>query len=211
MGRLNAQRMYQSAITEQPERALSEQQAPDGGRDQGEPSLVLVTYASRKGATTGVAGHIAAGLLRRELAVDLRPVEQVRDLAMYHAVILGAAVYNQEWPAEAREFVTRNLRTLSDMPLWLFSVGSFGDEGRFGKSIVRKEPRGITALCDELKAHDYRVFAGVVDRSQWPWFSRVFFRVSGGRFGDNRDWAAIDAWAQQIALSLRSPSRAQRT
>lgn len=174
-----------------------------------EPPPVLVTYASRKGATTGVAGHVAAGLMRREIAVDLRPVEQVGDLSRYCAVVFGAAVYNQEWPTEGREFVARNADALSQMPVWLFSVGSLGDEGRLGSSIVRMEPRGIAELCDQIHARDYRVFAGVVQASQWPWFGRLFFRASGGRFGDNRDWGAIDAWAQRIAGSLLSQPRAR--
>ena len=49
----------------------------------------------------------------------------------------------------------------------------------------------------------YRVFAGVIERSQWPAPSRLLYHLLGGRLGDNRDWADIDAWARTIAAQLR--------
>jgi hypothetical protein len=39
-------------------------------------------------------------------------------------------------------------------------------------------------------------------QNRWPFWSRVFFHAFGGRFGDHRDWPVIDAWAEQIALTL---------
>lgn len=60
----------------------------------------------------------------------------------------------------------------------------------------RWEPRAGVACCE------YRVFAGVIDRHQWPFLSRLFFYALGGRLGDNRDWPAIDAWAEEIAHAL---------
>jgi menaquinone-dependent protoporphyrinogen oxidase len=68
--------------------------------------------------------------------------------------------------------------------------------------MMKKEPRGIAALEETIRPRDYRVFAGVIDRHQWPFLSRLFFYTFGGRFGDNRDWADIDAWAEGIAGTL---------
>jgi menaquinone-dependent protoporphyrinogen oxidase len=65
---------------------------------------------------------------------------------------------------------------------------------------------------DDVEAYDAvvfgspvynRVFAGVIDRHQWPFVSRQFFHALGGRLGDNRDWDDIDAWATKIAAALR--------
>jgi menaquinone-dependent protoporphyrinogen oxidase len=41
---------------------------------------VLVTYATRHGATAGIAERIAAGLEQAGLPADARPVGEVRDL-----------------------------------------------------------------------------------------------------------------------------------
>lgn len=175
---------------------------PDGAR------RALVAYASRKGATKGVAQRIAAGLTERGVPTELRPVEEVRDPSVYDAIVFGGAVYNQAWPQEGRDFVLRNVDALSAAETWLFSVGSFGDSRRIFGSAVRREPKGIEQLQARIEPRDYRVFAGVVEAAQWPLPERMFFRALGGRYGDNRDWAAIDAWAQRIADSLASsPSR----
>ena len=46
-------------------------------------------------------------------------------------------------------------------------------------------------------------FAGAIARSHWPATGRAFFRAIGGRYGDHRNWPAIDAWADHIAAQLR--------
>lgn len=67
---------------------------------------------------------------------------------------------------------------------------------------MRREPRDIDALCALIHPRGYRVFAGVIERSQWPPLSRLLYHAFGGRLGDNRDWDAIDAWARTIATAL---------
>ena len=42
----------------------------------------------------------------------------------------------------------------------------------------------------------------IARRSQFPLASRIFLRLAGGRYGDFRDWAAIDGWALEIADQL---------
>jgi menaquinone-dependent protoporphyrinogen oxidase len=37
-----------------------------------------------------------------------------------------------------------------------------------------------------------------------PLWGRLFYRLTGGRPGDHRDWPAIEAWAAEIARSLRA-------
>ena len=86
--------------------------------------------------------------------------------------------------------------------MWLFSVGTFGDHKRLIGGLMKREPRNIRALERVIEARDYRVFAGVIDRRQWPYLSRLFFHLLGGRLGDNRDWHAIERWADEIALGL---------
>lgn len=168
---------------------------------------VLVAFASAHGSTRGVAERIAMRLREAGSTVELCEVASVADLSGYDAVVLGSPVYDQAWLADARAFARRNEAALRSVPLWLFSVGTFGDGGRFG-ALVRREPRGIGDLRRRLGARDYRVFAGVIDRHQWPGVSRLFYRALGGRFGDRRDWPAIDTWAAAIARELGVPARA---
>ena len=65
----------------------------------------LVAYASRHGATAGIAARIATRLGDSGASVELRRVDEVETLDAYDAVVLGAPVYDQSWPPEANAFV----------------------------------------------------------------------------------------------------------
>jgi menaquinone-dependent protoporphyrinogen oxidase len=163
---------------------------------------VLVAYASRHGATEGIAARIAARLARSGAAVDLRRVDGVQTLDAYDAVVFGAPVYDQSWPPEAGRIVSEHRDALAGRPLWLFSVGTFGDTKRLIGPLTRKEPKDIAQIRAAIGPREYRVFQGVIRKHQWPLWSRVFFHAAGGRLGDHRDWPVIDAWADRIALAL---------
>lgn len=170
----------------------------------------LVTYASRHGATQGIATRIARHLAGAGVDVDLRHVDQVETLDEYDAVVFGAPVYDQNWPPEANHFAAEFREDLSQRPLWLFSVGSFGDTKRLIGWLMPREPKEIAEIRADLKPREYRVFQGVIQKEQWPFLSRMFFRVLGGRFGDHRDWPSIDAWAEQIATASTDGRAAAR-
>jgi menaquinone-dependent protoporphyrinogen oxidase len=168
---------------------------------------VLVAYASRHGATRGIAERICVRLHEAGLEAELREVDDADQLPARAAVVLGSPVYDQRWPPEADAFVRRHLHALVERELWLFSVGSFGDRRRGVGRLMTREPRGIDALCRILRPRDYRVFAGTIRREQWPLPARMFFHALGGRLGDNRDWPAIDAWADGIATALTASAK----
>jgi menaquinone-dependent protoporphyrinogen oxidase len=163
---------------------------------------VLVVYASRHGATEGIAARIASRLAASGAPVDLRRVDQVEALGQYGAVVFGAPVYDQAWPPEADGFVARHRDALAARPLWLFSVGSFGDTKRVIGPLTRKEPKNISQTLATLHPREYRVFQGVIQKNQWPFWPRMFFHAFGRRFGDHREWPVIDAWADHVALRL---------
>jgi menaquinone-dependent protoporphyrinogen oxidase len=163
---------------------------------------VLVAYASRHGATEGIAARIAERIAGAGAAVDLRRVDAVESLEPYDAVVFGAPVYDQSWPPEADRFVDEHRDVLASRPLWLFSVGSFGDTKRLVGPLTHKEPKRIAEVRSAVRPREYRVFQGVIQKHQWPFWSRLLFRAFGGRFGDHRDWPVIEAWADQIAPAL---------
>ena len=162
---------------------------------------VLVVYASRHGATEGIADRIASRIRASGASVDVRHVDETQTLEDYDAVVFGAPVYDGSWPPEADRFVAAHGDSLAARPLWLFSVGAFADTKRLIGSVMLKEPKRIAEIRAATHPIEYRVFQGVVHRHQWPFWSRLFFHAFGGRFGDHRDWPVIDAWAQHIALA----------
>jgi menaquinone-dependent protoporphyrinogen oxidase len=164
--------------------------------------IVLVAYASRHGATEGIAARIAERIANAGTSVDLRRVDTLGSLDAYDAVVFGAPVYDQSWPPEADRFVDEHRDLLAARPLWLFSVGSFGDTKRLLGPLTHKEPKRITEVRSTVQPREYRVFQGVIHKHQWPFWSRVLFHAFGGRLGDHRDWPVIEAWAGQITLAL---------
>jgi menaquinone-dependent protoporphyrinogen oxidase len=174
---------------------------------------VLVAYASRHGATQGIAERIAETLRAAGLDTDLRPAGSVRDLAGYDAVVIGSAAYMFHWLKEATDLVRRNRPVLAARPVWLFSSGPLGTEptdaqGRDQK--VAAVPKEMPALAESVKARDYRVFFGAYARDRRPvglverFISLMPAAREGMPEGDFRDWPEIEAWASDIARDLRS-------
>ncbi|HUN30611.1 MAG TPA: flavodoxin domain-containing protein [Trebonia sp.] len=171
--------------------------------------VVLVAYATGHGSTRGIAVHIADRLRQRGVDAKACAVADVLEVSSYEAVVLGSAIHGGKWLPEARQFADRNAATLRERPVWLFSVSTLGDEeSMFPPRVanrlraLRKETPEMTQMQLLLNPREHRNFAGAITRSQWPATGRAFFRATGGRYGDHRNWPAIDAWADLIAQQL---------
>jgi menaquinone-dependent protoporphyrinogen oxidase len=172
---------------------------------------VLVGYASAHGSTRDIAERIAARL--RENGLDVR-VEDLREAGVadgFSAFVLGSALHNQDWLPEAIAYVHRTSAVLASRPTWLFSVGMPDALAAPLRSIARtEEPKALTTFREALKPRDHRLFSGVVEPDHLPAVGRFVFKAMGGRYGDFRDWDAIDAWARRIAPDLsRVPAAAR--
>ncbi len=171
--------------------------------ERGGAMIVLVGYASEHGSTRDIAHRIATMLDKAGNRVETQPLDRVRDVDRYDAVVLGSAIHDQQWLPPATRFVRRNRDVLAGLPVWLFSVGMPGALPRPLRRFAMKEKQKvITNFRDIINPRDHRLFSGVVVPSQLSRMGRVIFRVLGCRYGDFRDWRAIDAWAQDIACAL---------
>jgi len=174
---------------------------------------VLVAYASRYGATQGIAERIAATLRQQGLEVELDSVRQAGDPAAYDAAVIGSAAYYFHWMKPATKFVRRNSQALANRPVWLFSVGPLGTktqdaQGRDLCDVL--EPKEIAEFKGTVKPREHRVFFGAMDGSKLGFWHRLIYKMpvnrDGALFpnGDFRNWAAIDAWASSIAQALKT-------
>ena len=87
---------------------------------------VLVTVASKYGATQAIGDVVASTLVDAGLEVMWLAPDDVEQIDDVDAVVLGSAVYMGRWMAEARAFVTRFESDLASRPVWLFSSGPLG-------------------------------------------------------------------------------------
>ncbi len=173
---------------------------------------VLVAYASRHGATAGIAKHIAESLNARSIDATAMDVTMVDDLDHYDAVVLGSAAYMYRWLKDARRFADAHHRQLASKRVWLFSSGPTGtdlvdDEGRDIFEVSR--PKDMIQLDSQLGAEGTKVFFGAYDPDAEPvglaerfmdHFPKMKAEIPSGDF---RDWDAIDEWTDAIATALR--------
>jgi menaquinone-dependent protoporphyrinogen oxidase len=169
---------------------------------------VLVAYASERGSTREMAQHMASRMAVALGPVDCRSVEEVGSVSGYEAVIVGSAIHNQSWLPPAAQFLTRLTPELAKRPVWAFNVGMADALPKpFRKraaELQQKRLRGF--LPQEIPLRGDMIFSGVYKSDQMPALLRVLFRLTGGRFGDLRNWAAVDAWTDQITAQLAKPA-----
>lgn len=174
---------------------------------------VLVVYASRHGATEGIAERIAAGLADAGLDAAALPASDVRSVGDYDAFVIGSAVYMFHWMKEATRFVKRHRETLAARPVWLFSSGPLGTDlvDDEGKDVLEEaEPKDLDELEEMVHPREHRVFFGAWDPEAPPagMAERFLKMMPASRdalpAGDFRDWPAIDEWAAAIARHLQA-------
>ncbi len=159
---------------------------------------ILVAYASKHGATRGIAERIAERLQALGHEAEALPVDAVSDPKTYEAVVLGSAIYYGSWMREATEFLLRHQTPLSARPVWLFSSGPLGVETRGGE----EQPRELAEFRDAVHPRGYQLFFGALDHEKLSFPERMVIRAVRAPEGDYRDWPAIDAWAERIASEL---------
>lgn len=162
---------------------------------------VLVGYATRYGSTQEVAEIIATTLQENGLVVDLKPLREVRSLAGYQAIVLGAPLYMFHWHKDALQFLSRHQKALSERPVAVFVLGP---------------------VHDPYDAQEWQDSRAQLDKelANYPWFKPVVLEMFGGKYdpaslrpplkwfagkepaSDLRDWTKIRAWAGVLALKI---------
>jgi menaquinone-dependent protoporphyrinogen oxidase len=176
---------------------------------------ILVTYASRHGATRGIAERIAQTLEHSGMQVTLAPVDGGARPDDYDAFVIGSAAYVGRWLKQATDFVRRHQSVLAGRPVWLFSSGPIGTElvDAKGRDVVKaSEPQEFAEFEEALHPRDKKIFFGAFDPEAEPIglmekLGAPFLRMPSIRkelpAGDFRDWPEIEAWAHAIARELQ--------
>jgi len=165
------------------------------------PESILLAYASRYGSTQEIAEAVTATLKEKGYSVDLKPAREVRSLDQYNAVILGAPLYMFRWHKDAKRFLKRHRKVITQRPVAVFALGPFDD--------VEKDWQDVQSQIDK-------------ELAKFPWFVPKAVEVMGGAFDpqklrfpfrfipalkympakDIRDWDKIRAWAEDLPSLL---------
>lgn len=170
---------------------------------------ILVAYASKHGATQGIAERIAGTLRQMGQEAEAHPIGAAGDLASYDAYVIGSAVYMGSWLSAAAALVRQNQAMLASRPVWLFSSGPLGTKAQDTQGrdlLVVSAPKEFTEFTETIKPRALQVFFGALDPARLSFSERLIRRFPAGRAllpeGDFRNWNAIEAWAGEIAHTL---------
>ena len=163
---------------------------------------ILVTYASRTGSTASAAAVISKVLSENGAQVDVLPMDEVKDLSPYRAVVAGSAIRKSKWLPEAEQFIRVHRETLLQKPVAIFTVCitlAMSNTEPY-RVAARKWVAPIRAL---VKPVYEGLFAGMLDFSRLPfnWDTlKLRLTVALGIFprGDRRDLNAVRAWANSL-------------
>jgi menaquinone-dependent protoporphyrinogen oxidase len=175
---------------------------------------VLVAYASRCGSTVGVADRIGQSLSARNHSAQVLPVEEVKDLGSYDAVILGSAIRTGKWLPEAMDFVGTHRDALSQKRVAYFHTCltlSRPTEENLTKARSFFAP--LMERFSEVRPVSLGGFAGVLDYAKLSGPVRMVMKLKmngqGISEGDYRDWNAIDMWGDGVSGILTARARGQ--
>lgn len=173
---------------------------------------ILVTYASKYGATKEIAEKIGEVLRQAGLQADVYPVDGIRSLNSYQAVILGSAVYIGKWQKEAVKFLQANEKSLAERPVWIFSSGPTGEGDPVELVEGLRLPAELQPVAERIHPRDIAVFHGHINPDKINFIEKWAIKSLVKKpFGDFRQWDVIISWATSIAETLKeaelSPSR----
>jgi menaquinone-dependent protoporphyrinogen oxidase len=150
-----------------------------------------------------MADTIARALAARGLDAEAVLPEVVDAVDGYDAFVLGSAVYFGHWLDPAINLVEEHMETLAARPVWLFSSGPLGPPG---DELPEGDAVDAAPMIEKTRALAHRTFAGRLDRSLLGFREKAVVVALRAPEGDFRDWAAIDAFANEIADHLTERS-----
>ncbi len=128
---------------------------------------ILVTYASRTGSTAEVAQAIAKTLTESGAHVDVLPMQEVRDLTPYQAIVAGSAIRKSKWLPEAVQFIRTHQTTLTHKSFAMFTVCITMAMGT-GEQYRSAVQGWVTPIRSLVRPLSEGFFAGMLDFSKLP-------------------------------------------
>jgi menaquinone-dependent protoporphyrinogen oxidase len=192
---------------------------------------ILIAYATMAGSTGDVAHAVGEEIARSGAQVDVLPLDEVKSLAGYEGVIVGAPMI-MGWHRSAARFLRRNRSALEKIPFAVFVTAmslTQTDETSVGgvpvcvDGTLPKAPahaghltlreryaqvshylQPILRAARPAQPVSIGLFGGRLEYGRLPWWGVVFAMfIIQAPAGDKRNWPAIRAWAAGLAAELK--------
>ncbi|WP_214020743.1 flavodoxin domain-containing protein [Methanoculleus sp.] len=161
---------------------------------------ILVAYATRYGSTAEVAEAIGDVFRKAGVEVDVRPVNEVRDLSPYRAAVIGSPIYVGKWLPESQVFIERHQQHLRTIPVAYFAVGLTVADG--GAEILRKAEASMDQVRMLVNPVDIGIFPGRLESGRLSLTDRTITKLIRAKTGDFRDWEAVRSWAEAVRSKI---------
>lgn len=164
------------------------------------PDKILIAYGSKAGSTAEVAEAIGEEMQALGAEVTVQPVETIKDLQAYDAVVLGSAVRAFRLLGVTRRFLRRHKKALKQVPIAYFLVCLVMSKDT-PENIERA--KGFARPMLKIKEPvSLGLFGGCMDPDKLTGFAAKMMQSQ--THADFRDWDAIRGWAQKTLPELLS-------
>ena len=164
-------------------------------------ATILVAYASRYGSTREVAEAVADTLREQGAAVDVAPAKDATVFAGHGGVVLATPFYIGSMLKDAAHFLERNRAALEHLPVAVLTCGPISAEEDM--TAAHQQLDEALAKLDWLHPVAAEIFVGKYDPHHLRMTDKVIAALPasplhGVETHDDRDWAAIRAWAATL-------------
>jgi len=192
---------------------------------------ILVAYATMAGSTAEVAQAVGEEITKTGLEVDVKPINDVRNLEGYDGVVVGAPMI-MGWHRDAKRFLKRHREEFKRIPLAVFvlamsltqtgetsvdGVPVFVDENlpkppqkmgslNFWERYARLSNylRPILSATRPAKPVSIGVFGGRLEYGRLKWWAVLFaMLIIRAPAGERRNWPIIRSWAADLPAAFQ--------
>ncbi len=172
---------------------------------------ILVTYSSGYGTTREISEEISKILKNSHKKIDVKSVDDVKNISPYDCVIIGSSVRADRPMANVRDFFWLHSQALCQKKVAMFAVCLTASNDK-GRQKVREEYlKPFLKKFPKIKPIDLAAFGGKINFDQLnpvmqSLMKRVLAKTGLPTKGsiDTRDWTQIKNWALKIQNLLES-------
>ncbi len=161
---------------------------------------ILVAYGTAAGSTTEVAEAVGEEMRQGGAQVDVRAVEDIKDITEYDAVVLGSAVRAFHLLGKTRKFLRKHKKQLQQKPVAYFVVCLTMKEDT--PENVEQTKKFAKPMFQVTEPVSLGLFGGCMDPDKLTGFFAMPFKNAPKE--DHRDWDQIKSWAKETLAKLFS-------
>ena len=154
---------------------------------------LLIAYGTVAGSTKEVAQAIAEEMQNAGAHVDIKPVEDLKTIEGYDAIVVGTAVRMFHILGKTRRFLKRNKNALQNIPTAYFLVClTMGEET---PENIEQAKKYAQPMIETKEPVSLGLFGGCIDHEKLnDFFGKTMKSVPEQ---DHRDWDLISAWGRE--------------